>query len=81
MLIELKQDDEDFEEYNPDWLFLRAIKYEENIDYQQLQPDIIAKYSQVVRVNKKQDSIYDLESRLAELYGIPQNKVVILLRL
>lgn len=33
LMIEIKNDEEEFEEYDPDWIFLRAIKYEEGIDY------------------------------------------------
>eukprot|EP00347_Sterkiella_histriomuscorum_P024007 403332628 len=81
LLIEHKNDNQEFEEYNPDWIFLRVMKYEENTDYQQLQPEIISKYAQVIRMNKKLDSIYDLESKVGELYKLPLQKIVMLLRL
>jgi hypothetical protein len=31
LMLEIKKDDEEFEEYDPDWVFLRVVKYEEGV--------------------------------------------------
>ena len=30
-MLELKQDEDLFEEYDPDWVYLRVLKYEEQV--------------------------------------------------
>lgn len=43
-MMELKKDDEQFEEYDSDWLFLRAVKYDLNVDYELMKQETISKY-------------------------------------
>lgn len=33
LMIEIKTDEEQFEEFDPDWLYLRVIKYVEGDEY------------------------------------------------
>lgn len=82
LIIETKQDEEAFEEYDPDWLFMRVVKFDpslpEGIDqstFQHVQSAAI-----VVKVHRRQDTIRDLEERIAEVTGLPQDKTVIILR-
>jgi hypothetical protein len=33
LFIEYKRDEEEFEEYDPDWVFLKVVYYEEGVTY------------------------------------------------
>jgi hypothetical protein len=78
LLIETKADDDMFEEYDPDTLYLRVIKYVEGEEYNISRPDSLP--TQVIKVNKKKDKVSDLDSKLGEMFGIPSDRVVVLLR-
>ncbi|CDW75353.1 ubiquitin carboxyl-terminal hydrolase [Stylonychia lemnae] len=80
LMIELKQSEQEFEVYDPDWIFIRVIKHDSNVDYEQMNPEIIQQHSQVIKVNKKLENIYDLDKKISQLYGIPEQKLVILMR-
>jgi len=40
-MLELKTSKEEFEVYDPDWLFIRVIKHDPNINYDQMNPEIL----------------------------------------
>jgi hypothetical protein len=76
--IETKKDDESFEYYDPNYLFVRVLKHveEETYDFK-----ILDKLpTQIMRVHKKNDKVADFEKRVAELFDIPQEKLLILIR-
>jgi hypothetical protein len=37
--LEFKDEEGKFEEYNPNWMYLRAVKWEEGLDYDYSRPD------------------------------------------
>ena len=78
LTIESKTDEETFEEYDPNVLYLRVIKYVEDqkLDFSKL--DSLP--TQVIAVNKENETVIDLEARLSVLFDIPQDKLAIFLR-
>ena len=68
----------EYEEYDPDWLYLRVVKYVEGTAYDFSKLDSIQ--CQVIRVNQRKDTVADLESRLSELFDIPVESLAILQR-
>ncbi len=77
-LIETKKDEEMFEEYEPDTLYLRVIKHVEEWRYDFSKLDLLP--TQVISVNKKKETVEDLNNRLAEVFDIPVERLVVFLR-
>lgn len=75
---EIKTSESTFESYNPNWAYLRVLKYVEGepFDYR-----VIDKMQwQVLRVDKKVETVAQLEERISGIFDIPVDKLVILLR-
>jgi hypothetical protein len=67
-----------FEDFDPNWTYYRLLKFVEgeafdfrNIDKMQWQ---------VIRVDKKKETVGQFEQRVSELFDIPTDKLIILLR-
>ena len=56
--LELK-DGDDFEEYNPNWKFLKVIKWEEGMSYDFSRPEIIP--TQIVKIDPMKEKVSELE--------------------
>ena len=78
LMIEIKTDEEQFEEFDPDWLYLRVIKYVEGDEYDFSKQSQFP--TQMIRVNKKTDLVKKIDQMVAEMFDIPEDRVVILLR-
>lgn len=78
LVIETKLPEEEFEIYNPDLLQLRAIKFVEGEKYDFKRLESLPTLP--ITVNKKEQTVTDLEKVLAEMYGIPEERLVIMLR-
>lgn len=67
-----------FEPYNPDWAFIRVLKFVEGepFDYRNVEK----MYWQVMRVDKKQETISILEERISAMFDIPVDKLIIIMR-
>ena len=81
LLLEMKSKDEQFEEYNSDWLYLKVVNYQQGVDYMKLTTEEQSKHQHIVRIDARLESIYDLELKVAETFHIPLNKVVMLLKI
>ena len=78
LMPEIKTAEGVFETYNPDWAFIRVLKYVEgeafdfrNVDKMQWQ---------VMRLDKKQETVAVLEERISAMFDIPVDKLIIILR-
>jgi hypothetical protein len=78
LVIEIKKPEEEFEIYNPDLVTLKTIKYVEGEKYDFKRIDSLP--TQSIIINKKEMSVAELEHILAEMYGIPEDRLIILLR-
>jgi len=78
LIIEIKEDGEEFEEYNPDLLKLRVINFDpnENYDFKKLE----SLKTQDLEVNRREHTVGDLEDMVSELYGIPKDNLILMLR-
>ena len=76
--LEFKDAEGNFEEYNSSWIYLRAVKYEEGMDYDWSRPDSFP--SEKIRILPKEDKVEDLEQRLSEALSIPATNLIIFLR-
>ena len=76
--LELKDEEGKFEEYNPNWLFLRAIKWEEGLDYDYSKPDSFP--SAKIKVDPLKQKVGDLEEQVSAALDIPVQNLIILLR-
>ena len=76
--LEFKDDEGNFEEYNVDWLHLKAAAYEDGMTYDFSQPDSFP--TKIVKINKSTDKVSDLEKKLSEILDIPEAELIILLR-
>ena len=76
--IEIKKHDQEFEEYNTDWLYIRVLKHVDDEVYDFRSIDKLP--TQIIRVNKKIDTVADFESKVSDLYEISQDKLIILMR-
>lgn len=78
LVPEITTPDHPFETYNPDWAYLRVLKY---VDGEPFDYRVIDKMKwQVLRVDKKAETVAQLEERISEIFDIPVDKLVILLR-
>jgi hypothetical protein len=75
---EIKSADDSFETYNPDWAFIRVLKYVEGepFDYRNIEK----MQWQVMRVDKKNETISMLEERISGIFDIPIEKLIVILR-
>lgn len=78
LIIEIKRPDEEFEIYNPDLITLKTIKYVDGEKYDFKKLDSLP--TQPIVVNRKEMTVQDLEHVLSELYGIPEDRLIIMLR-
>ena len=78
LLVEIKSEGETFAEFNPDTLFLRVLKYVEDQKYEFGRPESLP--AQVIQVDRKHETVEMLDKRLAEMFDIPQERLVVLLR-
>ena len=76
--MEFKDDAGNFEEYNSNWIYLKAVAYEEGMTYDFSQPDSFP--TKVIRIDMTNDKVSDLEKQLAEVLEIPSKELIILLR-
>lgn len=76
--VEIKKPDELFEVYDNDTVFLRVLKFVEGVEYNLSKLDLLP--IQIISVNKREDTIADLDAKLADLFSIPQEKLVVFLR-
>ena len=76
--LEFKDESGNFEEYNPNWLHLRALKWEEGLNYDFSKPDSFQ--TAIVRVDPKTETVSQLEEKLSEALDIPVENCIILLR-
>ena len=76
--LEFKDEEGNFEEYNENWMYLRAVAYEENSNYDFSLLDSFP--TKVVRIDKVNDLVSDLERQLSEMFEIPEAELIILLR-
>ena len=76
--MEFKDDAGNFEEYNSNWMYLKAVAYEEGMTYDFSQPDSFP--TKVIRIDMTNDKVSDLEKQLAEVLEIPSKELIILLR-
>ena len=74
--LEFKDDKGNFEEYDVNWLYLKAVAYEEGMNYDFSQPDTFP--TKLVKINMLTDTVSDLELQLSEMLEIPQDKLIIL---
>ena len=75
--LEFKVDGE-FEEFNPNWIYLKAIKWEEDMSYDFSKPDSVN--TQVIKVDSRNEKVKDLNKRLSEMLEIPEEYLIIMLR-
>jgi len=78
LIIEMKKEDEEFEVYNPDLLKLKTLLYTANKTYDFKKMDTLE--CDEIEINRKEQTVADLEETLAEMYGIPKDSLVIFLR-
>lgn len=76
--LEFRDSEGNFEDYDPEWLFLKAICYVDGLNYDFSKPESFP--TQIVKINPQSDKVCDLEAQLASLFGIPKNELIILLR-
>jgi hypothetical protein len=68
----------EFEEYDPNWIFLKCIKWEEGMSYDFTRPEIIP--TQVVKIDPAKEKVSELELKLSSLLDIPVENLIIILR-
>ena len=78
LTVETKRADEKFEEYDPNTVYLRAIKYVEGDEYNFGKTETLP--TTIITVNKKNETVTDLDNKLSELFGIPTDRLVVFLR-
>lgn len=79
LIIETKKEGEQFEDtYDNNTLHLRAVKHVEGDTYDFKNLDALP--WQLFKVNKEKQTVADIDAMLSEMYGIPVDKLVVLLR-
>ncbi|CDW83714.1 ubiquitin carboxyl-terminal hydrolase family protein [Stylonychia lemnae] len=78
LLVELKTEDQEFEAYDPNNHYFRVLKFVEDVHYDFSKQDTLP--TQLIVVNKKQETVADLDKRLSEMFDIPVERLVIFLR-
>ena len=76
--LELKDEAGNFEDYNADWVHLRAIKWEDGLNYDYSRPDSFP--SELIVINPKKDTVSKLEAKLSAAMNIPVENMIVFLR-
>jgi len=76
--LEFKDEAGNFEEYNPNWLHLRALKWEEGLDYDFTRPDSFP--TERIKIDPKKETVAQLEEKLAAALDIPVENCIVFLR-
>lgn len=76
--LEFKDEAGNFQEYNPDWVYLRAVKWASDLNFDYSKPDSFP--TEMIVVNPKTETVSELEQKVAEALGIPVASLIILLR-
>ena len=77
--LEFKDEEGKFaEEYDSNWLYLRVVKHEEGLNYDWSKSDSFPSIN--IRVNPKQETVRQLEEKVAEALDIPFENLIIFLR-
>ena len=76
--LEFKDEQGNFEEFDPNWLYLRAIKWEEGMSYDFSRPEQIP--TQLIKIDPLKEKVSELEQRLSECLDIPVENLIIILR-
>ena len=76
--LEFKDEEGNFEEYNPNWMYLRAVKHEDDLNYDWSRPDSFP--SEKIRIDPKTEKVSQLEAKVAEALHIPVENLIIFLR-
>ena len=76
--LEFKDESGNFEEYNSNWLHLRALKWEEGLDYDFSRPDSFPTVN--IKVDPRQETVAQLEEKLSAALDIPLENCVVFLR-
>ena len=78
LYLELKDADGNFEEFNPNWVHLRVIRWEEGQSYDYSRPDSFP--TQMLKIDPKTETVLQMEQRIAEMLDIPLESLIVLLR-
>ena len=78
LYLELKDADGNFEEFNPNWVHLRIIRWEEGQSYDYSRPDSFP--TQMLKIDPKTETVLQMEQRIAEMLDIPLESLIVLLR-
>ena len=78
MALEFKDEEGNFSEYNPDWVHLRALKWQEGLNFDYSRPDSFQ--TELIVINPKTEKVFELEQKLSASLGIPQENLIVLLR-
>ena len=85
--VEIKQSGEEFEAYDPNWLFIRVYdwaaldeSYQEDDEFIFQLQDVDKHPFKVIKINPVQGTVADMENSISEACGIPTTDLVVLLR-
>ena len=78
LYLELKDAGGNFEEFNPNWVHLRVIRWEEGQSYDYSRPDSFP--TQMLKIDPKTETVLQMEQRIAEMLDIPLESLIVLLR-
>ena len=67
-----------FEEYNSNWMYLRVVKHEEDMNYDWSRPDSFP--SEKIRIDPKSETVAQLEQKVSDAVHIPVENLIIFLR-
>jgi hypothetical protein len=73
--LEMKDDLGNFQAYEADWVYLKAVQWQPNTTFDFTKPE--SNSAHVVKVHSKKNTISDLEATLSAEFGIPQDKLII----
>lgn len=76
--LEFKSEAGSFEEYNPNWMYLRAVKHEDDLNYDWSRPESFP--TEIVRIDPKTEKVADLEQKVSDALHIPVENLIIFLR-
>ena len=76
--MEFKDEEGNFEEYDRNWIYLRAVKHEEGLNYDWSRPDSFP--SEKIRINPKTEKVNELEEKVSAALHIPVENLIIFLR-
>ena len=78
LVLEIKEEGEEFEKYDPNILKLRIVQHSEGREYDFKRLDAL-EYEEL-EVNKKQHTVTSLEQMICEKFGISEGNLVIFIR-